>query len=108
MSSCRRASPTSTEPNGVSIQSSTDAGPGVATPDGTLWLPSPHGISGFEGTTTTHLTVGPEGVPPIASTGEPVRAQPADGGSVRLSTSIGDIEFHDVGRSPTVATRPYD
>jgi hypothetical protein len=69
-------------------------GPGVVSGDGILWLPSPSGVTGFDGRATVHLTVGPEAVPAPVPAGEPTRLEPATGlAPVRLSTSIGEIEF---------------
>ena len=62
--------------------------------DGTLWMPWSQGIVGFDGTASRLLVAGTEAVPPPGPPGPAVSLEPAEGFEpVRLSTSIGEIEF---------------
>jgi hypothetical protein len=69
-------------------------GGGVVTLDGTLWTATGDGITGFDGSTSHLLVAGVEVVPPPPPAGTPLALEPVAGlEPVRLSTSIGEIEF---------------
>jgi sugar lactone lactonase YvrE len=70
----------------------------VVTAAGTLWMASMEGILGFDGTDTLRLVTGAEAVPPPGPPGDAVEfGQVEDLESIRLSTSIGEIEFTTYG-----------
>jgi streptogramin lyase len=77
----------------------------AASADGTLWMPSGDGILGFDGIASRLLVAGADAVPPSGSPGPPLHLERVVGlEPVRLSTSIGQIEFttwvHPDGEEP--------
>jgi hypothetical protein len=65
----------------------------VTTPDGRLWMPSGHGVIGFDQTSTVHLLV-PSSALPDAGPVPALTLTPAPGvATTKVATTLGTLEF---------------